>query len=147
MTTARIGIECKVYRNADAYETPDWKHIKYVRDGQLNQEAGEVEVTSRASGGHKEFIAGLFEEGFEFDIRWKPADENFAALRAAFHNRTPVELAIMDGDIESAGSEGLRATFVVLQFQRPEKMEEGMVANVVVKPTESDNPPEWLVVE
>jgi len=144
--TAQRGYECKLYRNTGTYDTPVWSEIKYVRDNQLNQEAGEVDVTSRASGGHKEVIAGLFEEGLEFDIRWKPDDANFAALRTAFHARGTVELAAMDGDVAAAGSQGLRGTFAVLSFSRPEKLEEGTVANVVVKPTSSDHVPEWMTV-
>ena len=144
--TAQLGIDCKAYYNLGTYESPNWSEIRYIRDATLNQAVAEVDVTSRFAQGSKEYIQGLFDYGFEFDMRWKPANAAFSALRSAFHGKTPVELMILDGPVDSAGSQGLRGTFAVFNFSRAEQMEEGVVVNVTMKPTEADNPPAWVTM-
>jgi len=52
----------------------------------------------------------------------------------------------MDGDIATAGSQGLRATCMVTNFSRNEPLEEAVTVSVTVKPTYSVNPPVWMVV-
>ena len=66
--------------------------------------------------------------------------------REAFLNRDDIEFAVMDGDIATAGSQGLRAVSVVTAFSRNEALEEAITVSVTVKPTFTVNPPSWLVV-
>ena len=50
----------------------------------------------------------------------------------------------MDGDIEAANAEGLRATVSVATFSRSEPLEEAMKASVTLKPTYATHAPEWI---
>ena len=74
------------------------------------------------------------------------ADDDFGAIRDAFLNHTAVEFAVMDGDIATAGSQGLRASCMVTNFSRNEALEEAITVSVTVKPTFSANPPTWMTI-
>ena len=53
----------------------------------------------------------------------------------------------MDGDIETAGSQGLRATMSIMSFSRNEPLEEALTVSVTAKPTYAEHAPDWLDVE
>ena len=61
---------------------------------------------------------------------WDTADANFTAIKDAFFNGTSVEFAVMDGDIATAGSQGLRASMAITAFSRNEPLEEAMSVSV-----------------
>ena len=77
---------------------------------------------------------------------WDSADTDFTAIRDAFLNKTAVELAVLDGDVVTTGSQGLRASFMVTSFSRNEPLEEAITVSVTMKPTYSANPPEWMSI-
>ena len=143
---AKVGFEAKLYRNEGTYETPDWTELVNVRDLTLALEEDEADVTTRASGGWKETIGGLKDSSIEGETVWEAGDDDFEALRDAWLNRTPIELAVLDGDIETAGSQGLRASFAVLKFSRQEKLNDTIVAEITLKPTRAAHAPEWMTV-
>ncbi len=82
----------------------------------------------------------------EFEMVWDSEDDDFTSIRDAFLNKTALELAVMDGDITVADTQGLRASFMVTSFSRNEPLEEAITASVTVKPTYSTNPPTWMTV-
>jgi TP901-1 family phage major tail protein len=142
----KLGMEGKLYRNKGTYETPDWEELANVKDLTLNLEKGEADVTTRANGGWKATLGTLKDASVEFEMVWDTADEGFTAIQQAYFAGTPIELAIMDGDIETAGSQGLRATFSVTSFSRKEPLEEAMSVSVTVKPAYAEHAPEWMTV-
>ena len=141
-----LGLDAKLYRNKDVPATPDWDEITNVRDVTLNLEAGEADVSTRGSSGWRATVATLKDASLEFEMVWDPSDDDFTALRDAYLNRTGIELAAMDGDITTSGSQGLRALFAVINFTRNEPLEESLTASITVKPTFSTTPPEWMIV-
>lgn len=145
----RLGAQCKIYRNTGNWETPAWEVLRRVKDNTLTQEAGEVDVSTRDSL-YELFAAGMIAASVEFQLQFDNSTEAKSqrdAIRQAFHSRTPLELAIMDGDIDDGGTEGLHADFAVLKFTRNESLKESVVYDVTFKPTLTTNEPEWLVVE
>lgn len=144
--SVKLGLDAKLFRNTGAYAAPVWNEVENVKDVTLNLEAGEADVTTRGNAGWKATVATLKDGSIEFDMVWDTADDDFAAIRDAFLNRSAVELAVMDGDIATTGSQGLRATFAVTKFSRNEPLEEAITVSVTVKPTYSENPPEWMTV-
>lgn len=143
---AKLGLDAKLYRNAGSYESPDWKEITNVRDVTLNLEAGEADVTTRGNAGWRANIATLKDGTVEFEMVWDTDDENFTAIRQAFLSSGAVEFAVMDGDIDTSGSQGLRATMSITSFSRNEPLEEAITVSVTAKPTYAANPPSWMVV-
>ncbi len=142
----KLGMEAKLYRNDGTYASPTWVELLNVKDLTLNLEAGEADVTTRGNAGWRATIASLKDGSIEFDMVWDTTDANFTAIRTAFFAGTNVEFAVMDGDIETTGSQGLRAEMAITGFSRSEALEEAMMVNVNAKPTYSANPPEWKVV-
>ena len=141
----KLGLDAKLFRNTGTYSTPVWNEIANVRDVTLNIEAGEADVTTRNNNGWRATVATLMDASLEFEMVWDSTDDDFAAIRDAFLNRTPIELAVMDGPMAS-GAQGLRASMAITKFNRNEPLEEAMTVSVTAKPTYAANAPEWIVV-
>ncbi|MCS6921027.1 MAG: phage tail protein [Elioraea sp.] len=144
--SVKLGLDAKLYRNTGTHAAPVWNEIKNVKDVTLNLEAGEADVTTRGNARWRATVATLKDGSIEFDMVWDTEDDDFSAIRDAFLNHTALEFAVMDGDIATAGSQGLRATCAVTNFSRNEALEEAITVSVTVKPTFSANPPEWMTV-
>src|SRR6187455_1224412 len=119
----KLGMEAKLYRNSGSYASPTWAELDNVKDLTLNLEAGEADVTTRGNAGWRATIASLKDGSIEFDMVWDTADASFTAIKDAFFGGTAVEFAVMDGDIETAGSQGLRASMSITGFSRSEALE------------------------
>ena len=142
----KLGLDAKLYRNTGTYATPVWDEITNVRDVTLNLESGEADVTTRGNAGWRATVATLKDGSIEFEMVWDSDDTDFTAIRDAFLNKTAVELAVLDGDVVTTGSQGLRASFMVTSFSRNEPLEEAITVSVTMKPTYSANPPEWMTI-
>ena len=142
----KLGLDAKLFRNTGTYAAPVWNEIKNVKDVTLNLEAGEADVTTRGNNGWRATVATLKDGSIEFEMVWDSTDDDFTAIRDAFLNKTSLEMAVMDGDVLTAGSQGLRASFMVTGFSRNEPLEEAISVSVTAKPTYSANPPSWMTV-
>lgn len=140
----KLGLDAKLFRNTGSYGTPAWNEITNVRDVTLSLEAGEADVTTRGNNGWRATVATLKDGSIEFEMVWDSADDDFTAIRDAFLNKTALELAVMDGPMGTPGSQGLRASFMIISFSRNEPLEEAITVSVTAKPTYSTNPPTWL---
>jgi len=134
-------MEAKLYRNTGTYDAPDWVEITNVKDVTPVAGNGEADVTTRANHGWKASKATLKDGSVEFEMMWDTEDEGFAAIQSAFFGNENIDLAVMDGDIETEGSEGLRATFSVTKFDRKEPLEEAITVSVTLKPTYATHAP------
>ena len=142
----KLGMEAKLYRNTGTYAAPTWVELTNVKDLTLNLEAGEADVTTRGNAGWRATVATLKDGSIEFEMVWDTADANFTAIQDAFFNNTDIEFAVMDGDVASSGSQGLRATMSITSFSRSEALEEALMVSVNAKPTYAVNAPEWMTV-
>lgn len=137
----RLGMEAKIYYKVGGVAAGGtWNELGNARDVALNLEAGEADVTTRANQGWRAVVATLKEASIEFEAIWDSADPGFAALRDAFLGNNPIGIRCMD----AAGGEGLQADFMVTGLARDEGLEEAIKANVTLKITRSDTPPEWI---
>src|SRR5690606_2046137 len=105
----KLGLDAKLYRNTGPYATPTWSEVKNVKDVTLSLEAGEADVTTRGNNGWRATVATLKDGSIEFEMVWDSDDTDFTAIRDAFLNKTALDLAVMDGDITTTGTQGLRA--------------------------------------
>lgn len=142
----RLGLDAKLYRNTGDYVAPVWAEFGNAKDVTLNLEKGEADVTTRANAGWRATVGTLKDGSIEFEMVWDTGDAGFAAIKDAYFNDTPIEMAAMDGDIAASGSEGLRASFSVTNFTRNEPLEEAITVSVTLKPTYAEHAPEWYVV-
>jgi len=142
----KLGFEGKLYYNATPITvaanwqgTGSWVEVEAARDVTQNMDADEVDVTSRGSGGHKQTRTGLRDASIDFDLVWNgdsatEPGKAVDALRAAYYDGAEVTLAILDGDIDTAGSRGLVGNFAVTGCNRAEPLTDAMVYSVTVKP-------------
>jgi len=121
--SVKLGMDAKLYRNDGTYEVPDWVEMTNVKDLTLNNEKGEADVTTRANNGWRATVGTLKDGSVEFEMVWDTEDESFTAIQEAYFGNTSIEFAVMDGDIEAAGSQGLRATMSIMSFSRNEPLE------------------------
>ena len=139
-----LSENAKFYRNSGNYGSPTWDLISNVKDLTLNLDKDETDVTTRASGGFKEFVDGLIDASIEFSMLWDTADTDFAAIRTAFFAKTAIEFLILDGLQATAGSQGLRVTCMVKSFTRNETLGEALMVDVTIRPVKNANsPPAW----
>jgi len=142
----RRGLDAKLYRNTGTYDLPTWEELSNVKDLTLKLEKGDADVTTRANNGWRASVATLKDGSIEFEMVWDTEDAGFTAIKDAYFNDTSIELAVMDGDIETVGNQGLRASFVVTNFTRNEPLEEAITVSVSLKVAYSANAPEWMTV-
>lgn len=142
----KLGMEAKLYRNTGDFATPVWVELSNVKDLTLSLEKGEADVTTRANGGWRALAGTLKDGSIEFEMVWDTQDTGFTAIKDAWFNDTPIEFAVMDGDITASGSQGLRATMEVFNFSRNEPLEEAVTVSVTIKPTYAANAPQWMEV-
>ena len=130
------------YRGAGD-ELADLTEMSNVRDVTLNLEAGEADITTRANSGWKATAPTLRECTCEFEMVWKPGDEGFDAIKAAFLGGTTIELAVLDQARETTGAQGPKGSFSITSFSRKEALEEAITVSVTAKLAEFD---EWVTV-
>jgi hypothetical protein len=142
-----IGSEAKLYFCTEGIGgSPAWTEVTNVKDLTLNIAKGEADVSRRGGGGWKATIGALKDATIDWQMNWDTEDPGFLAMRAAFMDDTLMGLAIMDGDIETPGTEGLLADCAILKFDRNEPLEDALTVSISAKPTYSENVPEWKVV-
>ena len=142
-----LAENAKLYYNTGSYATPTWSEICNVKDLTLSLEKDEVDVTTRCSGGFKEYSDGLLDANVTFNMLYDPTDAAFTALQSAFFGKSAVEFAVMDGALPPASgetSQGLRATCMVKSFSRSESLGEALMTDVAIRPVANDDAaPEW----
>lgn len=143
-----LGLEAKLYIDDQAsYASPTWAEVSNVKDLTLTLEKNLADVSTRGSGGWRANRAVLKDATIGFKMIWDTSDVNFQIIRDAFLDNEFVNVAAMDGDIETPGSEGLRAMCEVSKFTRNEPLEEALDVDVELKPAFfPSDPPEWLSV-
>lgn len=138
----KIGLTCKLYRNSNTYEAPTWVEIDIVRDATLNVSKREWDASFRGGGRWAAFIATLKDASIDFEVLRQTQDTNWRALRNAWVDDTPTEFLMMDGDRTVAGNEGIRATFMLFDFNQAQPLAEGLVDKFTMKPTLAAHNPE-----
>jgi hypothetical protein len=91
-------------------------------------------------------VATLKDASLEFEMVWDTADADFTAIRTAFLTNAAIEFAVLDGNVATAGTQGLRASMAITNFSRSEPLEDAIKVSVTAKPTYSANAPEWMTI-
>lgn len=142
-----LSQNAKAYRNTGTYASPTWSEITLVKDLTLNLTKDKADVTTRGSGGYKEFVDGLKDASVEFSHLWDTSDAHFTALRTAYTANTAVEVLILDGTSATSGAQGLRAHMMVESFTRNETLGEALMVDVTLSPVKNTNAaPAWFTV-
>ena len=145
--TVKLGMDAKLYFCAAGIgATPTWTELTNVKNVTLTLQKGESDVTTRANSGWKATASTLKEGSIEWEMVWNTGDAGFTAVQTAWMNNTLLGLAVMDGPVATAGSQGLWADCNVLTFSREEPLEEAITVKVTAKPCYSANAPIWKTI-
>ena len=142
-----LGMNAKIYFGASGEALSALSEMSNVKDLTLNLEAGEADVTTRATSGWRATAPTLRECTAEFDMQWKPGDSGFVAIKTAFLNAGTIRLAVLTGaksadDVTPVtGTEGPLGDFSITNFSRSEPLEEGVSVSVTAKLAVFD---EWI---
>lgn len=142
----KIGVDCKAYRNSGTWANATWSELTDVSEATINQERGEAELVAR---GFSEalFFSAIMRRGVDFQLVYNSGDTDYEAIKDAFHNNTLIDLAFLDGNVNTNGTQGFRAEFNIFQFNVPQPLEEGSVVDVTVRPSaRSTQTPTWMEV-
>ena len=142
---AKIGIDCKLYRNTGSYGSPAWSEITKVKDVTLNLDKNEIDVSTREAV-WTAIRGGLKNGSLDVSYQAVAADTVLDALITSFMSNTAIEFAVMDGAIATSGSKGLRASMEVMTMPREEQLQGAVAYNFTMKVTYSANAPTWFTV-
>jgi hypothetical protein len=143
----RLGLDGKLYYNANSYASPDWQELTRIKDVTINQSLGEADVSTRAGAGWREMVGTLLDGSVDFSLLQAPVgevDAAFDAVSDAFYGRTDIEFLILNGAIGEAGVRGLRATMIVTKFDETQGLEDATMHDVTIRPTPAANAPERI---
>jgi hypothetical protein len=147
-----LGLNAKLYIDEESgYVTPDWSEVSNCKDLTQNLEKNDADVTVRGNNGWRAHVGVLKDGGLEFKMLWDTSDPNFLIILNAFLARAApldsVNVAALDGDILTPGSQGLHSIMIVTTFTRNEPLEEALDVDVKLMPTYFPaQPTEWMIV-
>lgn len=137
----------KLYINTATYASPTWSEISEARDLSMPLALGEVDASDRGST-FKKYDAGLIDMSIEWEMTYRNGNANFAALQTHVLARTTVEIAIVDDDIATSGTEGFRIPCKLFSQSFNFPLEDGMTVSMKAMPTydATAGDPEWMTV-
>lgn len=140
-----LGAECIMYRGTGSYGS-SLNAIGNVTDATLNAPWTEANATTRGSYPNEITEPVMRQISFDFTIQGRRDDADFEAIRNAYLNKTPIELAGLDGPDDEAGSQGFHADCKITAFVRGEPLGDFVTYQVTAKPCISANAIEWMEV-
>ena len=123
MPEVRLGL--------DATLTVDGTVISNCKDLTISLEKAEADATTRDNNGWRATVGTLKDASIEFQVVNKDGDTAFADLQTLYMSGDPVDVEISD-----VGA-SLVLTCEVMQFNVTQNLEEAIVADVTLKPTQS----------
>lgn len=134
-----IGNDCKLYYDATPLTSADgsggtWLLIDGVKDVSVSDAHGEVDATTRASDGRKEYALGLRDTSIEFEAKFDVDETAFAALKTAYEAGNTIAMAAMNEAIATVGATGVAGNFILTGFARSEALEGLVTVSVTAKP-------------
>jgi len=142
--TILLGRNGKLYQNTGTFESPTWTLIKGVEDLTMTDGAVTAEVSSRDSAYVQKAVA-LQEVSVNGTILTRPTDAGYAALLDAKVSGEPIDLLVLNGAHDDTDSVGLRAPWIVTQFDRGEALREAQQTSFTLEIGEGFEPVRWPV--
>ena len=125
-----IGHDAAIYFNTGTVTTPVWTEIDCVRDVNLDLSSSEVDDTCRTTNGFRSRIQGLKQWGADFEMVYDTTNAAWELVRAAYFDKTKIEVLILDNDISVDGSEGVQGDIYVSDFTEAQPLDD-IISNSV----------------
>lgn len=142
--TILLGRNGKLYQNTGTFEAPTWALIKGVEDLTMTDGAVTAEVSSRDSAYVQKAVA-LQEVSVNGTILTRPTDTGYAALLDAKVSGEPIDMLVLNGAHDDTDSVGLRAPWIVTQFDRGEALREAQKTSFTLEIGDGFEPVRWPV--
>lgn len=146
--TTKAGKDGRFYiaTDDDIDGTPTWTELTIVEDVEQDSTKESAEVKNRASD-EITMLALHRKRQVTCTITHTPGNAVYESIRDAFENDTALAIAVMDGAVASAGSEGLMMDVIVTQFKRSEQLSQRMAYDVTFEPSAAaGTTPAWTEV-
>ena len=143
---SKKGYTAHIYYNTGSYGSPTWSAIDIITDPDLPMKFDEIESTTRASGGVKEFEPGLIDLGFSCKIKSDESVTAYTALETAVLARSSVDIMVLDGGSTTNGSRGYRFDAKIFDWGQPQAIADELYNTLVLKPCPSSNEKKSVVV-
>ena len=147
-----VGGKCKLYYNTGTYAIPVWVEITECGDVSIPDLGSNLaEINTRGSKWIKNLPAQMV-MAVEFTYLYRADPTVFDFLRTAFFDQTTHEFAVMDGDIATVGTEGLRLPACIENFPINQNLEEVTMVDTVrlalayMCDTDTVVDPEWYII-
>lgn len=141
-----LGANCFFLLNSGTIDTPTWGEMNNVRDIEPSVSFTDVEVSARFGGGYKVHEPALADLSFSTEHLYDPYDVQLSILRVSALARTLLDVAIMDGPIDTDGSQGYRVQVKAFSHKRSEMVDGILSESFEWKPCYSTIAPQYLVV-
>jgi len=135
MPGKKLGRECVLARGTSAYANQTWNTIAEVVDLNHKDAAVKGDVSSRASK-FKKSRRGLRDVALTFGLRYSSTDDDHIYLRAAYANEASIDFWVADGLTNSNTTAGPRFWGQIMEFSHDQPLEDGVLVNVEVAPTD-----------
>lgn len=148
----KTGHQMKLYRNTGTIAVPVWSEVAEVGDVSIaDLTRGLAELKRRGSNFTKNLASLIQSIAIEFRLHHGMDADTFDAIRGNFFNGTVEEWAVMNDDISTIGSEGLRVPVIVENFPWDQPLEDVSghdvrLAIAYMEETGTEVDPSWYVV-
>lgn len=143
----RYGWKAKgYYRSGGTFESPTMTEITVVGNLKVSPKYKSAVIPTREGKGlelEEPTLLGIEVSGF---IRDDENDAAFLAFDTAFHAKTELDTAFLNGGITEAGSRGYRLGMKVHEWEQQQDNDGVLGYQFVLKPCISDNPKQRAVV-
>ena len=102
------GYGWKIYKNTGTHAAPVWSLLTGTRDINVPLTTDELDDSSRDNS-FKKYLAGMIDLSITFQVRYHAGNADQEDLIQKYFGQDVFEIAVMDGDIATTGSAGLRA--------------------------------------
>jgi hypothetical protein len=152
--SCNLGLDAKIYYEASlaagTLATAVWTEIDLARDVNTSASANETETSDRRSN----FVTtcpSLITLETSFTATYENSDSQLDDIRDAFLNRTPLLVAVVDGDITVTGTEGFVYWAHVFTNDFNQPLTEQATVEITFKPTsppstDATTNPQWYTV-
>lgn len=144
------GYGWKIYQNTGTHAAPVWELITGTRDINVPFTADELDDSSRDSR-YKKFLSGMIDLSVTFQLRYHSGNPDHTDLITKFFNQDVFEIAVMDGDIATAGHQGVRAYCQLFSSSLSLPLADNSVVDFTAKPAffeegAAEIDPSWMII-
>lgn len=146
MGAKKLGKNARLYRNTGTEESPTWTVDNNIVDLTWNDETDEADMANRESD-IDQAEPTRRKLSIDFQKLVDASDAALAAYRAAYRAGTAVDILVLDGPIETVGSEGVRMAAKFFKFTNGQPLRDKQTIDITIKPGTDFAPTDYTVEE